>query len=126
MLMVVLYYALNGLTNSRTMYFSSDEHSSGVAFVCTLRQGMRPMPGVKVTLITKDVDTPYSGMLPGHIAGVYTRDECHIDLQRLVRFANARLIQAEVQCVSCNIYLSVNQRQCVWFFCCMHLVSVLL
>ena len=34
------------------------------------------MPGVQVTLITRDVDTPYSGMLPGHVAGFYTREEC--------------------------------------------------
>ncbi len=53
--------------------------------------GMKPLPGVRLTLITERVDTPYSGMLPGHIAGFYTHDECHIDLRRLANFAQAQL-----------------------------------
>eukprot|EP00891_Asterochloris_glomerata_P005153 jgi/Astpho2/5153/Aster-06363 len=57
--------------------------------------GMQPMPGVRVTLVTKDVNTPYSGMLPGFVAGWYTFDECHVDLARLCTFARARLIHAE-------------------------------
>ena len=57
--------------------------------------GMRAEPGVRLTLITRDVETPYSGMLPGYVAGMYTREECHIDLPRLATFANARLIHAE-------------------------------
>lgn len=58
------------------------------------RFGMRPLPGVRLTLITRDLHTPYSGMLPGYIAGHYAYDDCHIDLQRLARFANARLYHA--------------------------------
>ncbi|BAB75006.1 FAD-dependent oxidoreductase [Anabaena sp. FACHB-709] len=53
--------------------------------------GMKPLSGVRLTLITPDVETPYSGMLPGHISGVYNRDECHINLQRLANFAQAQL-----------------------------------
>lgn len=54
--------------------------------------GMRPIPGVRVTLINPGATAPYSGMLPGHIAGHYSRADLDIDLVRLARFAGARLI----------------------------------
>jgi selenide,water dikinase len=56
---------------------------------------MRPEPGVRLTLITRDLETPYSGMLPGVLAGLYTRDEAHIDLLRLATATGVRLIRAE-------------------------------
>ena len=58
--------------------------------------GMQPLPGVRLTLITPTSDTPYSGMLPGHIAGFYSHDECHIDLRKLANFAQAQLYIDEV------------------------------
>eukprot|EP00192_Tetraselmis_astigmatica_P006939 CAMPEP_0117691242 /NCGR_PEP_ID=MMETSP0804-20121206/25598_1 /TAXON_ID=1074897 /ORGANISM="Tetraselmis astigmatica, Strain CCMP880" /LENGTH=766 /DNA_ID=CAMNT_0005504427 /DNA_START=14 /DNA_END=2314 /DNA_ORIENTATION=+ len=57
--------------------------------------GMRPQPGVRVTLVTRDVHTPYSGMLPGYVAGFYSFDDCHIDLSVLCTFARASLVHAE-------------------------------
>ncbi|CAL8466157.1 g5693 [Coccomyxa elongata] len=54
--------------------------------------GMKPLPGVRLTLITKDAHTAYSGMLPGYVSGFYTHDECHVDLNRLARYAGAALI----------------------------------
>ncbi|MBW4519253.1 MAG: selenide, water dikinase SelD [Scytolyngbya sp. HA4215-MV1] len=53
--------------------------------------GMKPLPGVRLTLITQTSDTPYSGMLPGHVAGIYSHEDCHIDLRLLARFAGAQL-----------------------------------
>ena len=57
--------------------------------------GMNPIPGVRLTVICTDTHTPYSGMLPGYIAGHYGYDETHIDLSRLAEFAKARLYRDE-------------------------------
>src|SRR5690606_20194985 len=57
---------------------------------------MQPMPGVRLTLIGTDTDTPYSGMLPGYVAGHYSYDEVHIDLRRLAMMAGARYFHDEV------------------------------
>lgn len=54
--------------------------------------GMDPLPGTRVTLIDPNPVAPYTGMLPGLIAGHYRRDELMIDLVRLGRFAGARVI----------------------------------
>lgn len=54
--------------------------------------GSHPLPGVDVTLISNVEQTPYSGMLPGHIAGFYSYAETHIDLPSLAQFAGAKLI----------------------------------
>jgi selenide,water dikinase len=58
--------------------------------------GMQPIPGVRLTVICTDVHTPYSGMLPGYVAGHYDYDAVHIDLSRLAVFAGARLYRDEV------------------------------
>lgn len=54
--------------------------------------GMNPLAGVRVTVIDPVPATAYSGMLPGFVAGHYSRRELDIDLVKLARFAGARLI----------------------------------
>ena len=53
---------------------------------------MDPLPGVRITVINPGPVAPYTGMLPGAIAGHYNRNSMMIDLVRLARFAGARVI----------------------------------
>jgi len=65
----------------------------GHAHALVLRMwGMNPMAGVRITVINPGPTAPYTGMLPGFVAGHYSRDDLDIDLVKLCRFAGARLI----------------------------------
>lgn len=53
----------------------------------------KPMSNVDITLVTKEPMAPYSGMLPGFVAGHYRLDECLIDLKRLCALGGVRLME---------------------------------
>ncbi len=73
---------------------------AGHAHVEVLRRfAMRPEPGVRLTLIGREPETPYSGMLPGLLRGDYTYQQAHIDLAPLAAVANARLVLAEATAI---------------------------
>ena len=51
---------------------------------CSLLDGLITVPSACMCL--------HSGMLPGYVSGFYSYNECHVDLNRLARYANARMI----------------------------------
>ena len=68
----------------------------GHAHVHVLKEfAVRPVKGAALTLIARDVRTPYSGMIPGFVAGRYSFEECHIDLARLCARSGVRLVHGE-------------------------------
>jgi len=69
----------------------------GHAHVEVLRRfGERPAPGVSLVLVSPDRFTPYSGMLPGRVAGHYSHAEAHIDLGPLAAYAGARFVRDRI------------------------------
>ena len=60
---------------------------------------MRPIAGLRITLVSPASHTPYSGMLPGLIAGHYSFEQAHIDLARLCQWAGVRFIAAHVTAI---------------------------
>lgn len=56
----------------------------------------RPLQGVRLTLVNRDRFAPYSGMLPGLVAGHYRFDDIHIDLEKLAKRAGAQFLADEI------------------------------
>ena len=72
----------------------------GHSHLAVLRSlGMKPVPGLMVTLISREILVPYSGALPAFIAGLYQPEDMFLDLRPLARFGGARLIQADIDSI---------------------------
>jgi len=63
---------------------------------------MKPIPNVRLTLISDTILTPYSGMLPGYIAGHYSMEQTHLDLNKLAKASNARFVHGRVTGINLN------------------------
>ena len=69
----------------------------GHAHLSVLRALAKTRPaGLDVVLITPSRHQNYSGMLPGWVAGHYTRAQCRVDLNPLVQAAGARLVLDQI------------------------------
>jgi len=68
----------------------------GHSHVEVLRKfGMQPEPAIRLTVIARDLHAPYSGMLPGHIAGHYSHNDIHVNVSAIARFAGAKVYHDE-------------------------------
>lgn len=67
-----------------------------------------PLPGLDITLVSKDIETPYSGALPAYITGAYGEDDLYIDLRPLAVMAGARIVQTQVE----RLDLAARQVHC--------------
>ena len=77
----------------------------GHAHALFLRKwAMHSIPGVQISLISPSSEATYTGMLPGFLAGHYSKEEIVIDLVKLCRFSGVRLILGSVS----NIISSEN------------------
>lgn len=56
----------------------------------------QPLEDVQLTLVNPTTLTPYSGMLPGLVAGHYSFEQCHIDLAALAKSARCRFVHSAV------------------------------
>ena len=66
----------------------------GHSHVEVLRQfALKPLPDTRLTLICQTAQTPYSGMLPGYVAGHYRYEQVHIDLRPLAKAAGAEFYE---------------------------------
>ena len=87
----------------------------GHAHVMALKMlAMGGLSGVRITLISNSVLTPYSGMLPGLIAGHYQYDEVHIDLARLCRALNVCFIEDSVEALDLDRQLVICRQHPVF------------
>ncbi|GJL72336.1 MAG: pyridine nucleotide-disulfide oxidoreductase [Nitrosomonas sp.] len=85
---------LLGLHKKKNLILIGGGHSH----VTVIQQlAKKPESGLQITLVSENAYTPYSGMLPGLIAGHYSFDDCHIDLRRLCQWAGIRFICSTVK-----------------------------
>lgn len=78
--------------NNKTIVLAGGGHTHALLLKALQKQ---PLP-CRLTLLSSTRYTPYSGMLPGVIAGIYQPEEAHIDLQALANSSGCEFIEDEI------------------------------
>ncbi|EAQ97495.1 selenide, water dikinase SelD [Congregibacter litoralis] len=85
---------LNPISPTRDLVLVGGGHSHVLVMK---KLAMSALSDLRVTLISPAAFTPYSGMLPGLLAGHYSFEETHIDLMRFCQWAGIRFLVDTVE-----------------------------
>lgn len=107
---------MNALPLTRDLVLIGGGHTHALVL---RKWGMNPLPGARLTLINPGSTAPYTGMLPGFVAGHYERNDLDIDLVKLARFAGARIIFDSVNFIDLAAKrVHVSDRMPIAYDCC--------
>ena len=74
------------------------------------------VPAAELTLVTPYPRLTYSGMVPGHVAGHYSLEQCSVPLAPMAERAGVRLLQGAATAIDtarrsvCLLYTSPSPR----------------
>ena len=71
---------------------------------------------MEVAMVSRELQTPYSGMLPGLVAGHYRHNEAHVDLVPLAAAAGVELVQDSIVGLDPDARVAVDASGGQWHF----------
>jgi len=77
---------------------------------------MRPLRDVNLVLISDQILAGYSGMLPGWIAGHFSREQTHIDLSRLCSVCGVTFIHSPVTNIDTDAQRVICQNRPAFYY----------
>lgn len=83
---------------TKQLVLAGGGHSHALVLRLWAMHPKRRPPGL-ITLVNRHSTAPYSGMVPGLVAGLYSPEECGIDLRRLCVLTGVSFVQAEITAV---------------------------
>jgi pyridine nucleotide-disulfide oxidoreductase family protein len=69
-----------------------------------------------VAMVSRELETPYSGMLPGLVAGHYRHKEAHVDLAPLAAAAGVELVRGSIVALDPDARMAVDAQGGQWHF----------
>ena len=83
---------------TKQLVLAGGGHSHALVLRLWAMHPKRRPPGL-ITLVNRQSSALYSGMVPGLVAGLYSPEECAIDLRRLCTLTGVAFVQAEITAV---------------------------